>query len=82
MVVRLAGNAGVVLQEKKKKRRPGNAAQHCALISVMKCSGEHAVITPADVIVQKVRTGNEMMYGLLLSSRGVCVCAVCVCLNV
>lgn len=52
MVAGSAGNAGIVLQE---KRRPGNVAQQYRLISVMKCSGERAVITPADVIVQNQR---------------------------
>lgn len=41
-------------QEKRdrERERAGSGGQHEELIPVMKCAGELAVITPADVIVQ------------------------------
>lgn len=68
------GNAGIALQE---KTRPGNVAQQYGLISLMKCSGRPCGYYPSGCYCTKPKTGNEMMYGLLLSRQECVYLYVC-----
>lgn len=48
------GECGGTDKKKRERGRAGSAGQRTELIPVMKCAGELAVITPADVIVQNL----------------------------
>lgn len=70
-MLEVEGNERIAL--KGKKWNPNIAAQPDRLISVMKCSGRACCYYPSGCYCPKPRTGNEMIYDVLVSRQRVCV---------